>query len=331
MTQANLMPFERIKRDVFVRKESKSSSSYGCEPDNRSTEELIKYGIINVDKPKGPTSHQVSAYTQKILNIGKSGHSGTLDPKVTGCLPVATGHATRIVQALLNAGKEYVCVMHLHNEVKETKIRDAMNQFVGKIKQLPPIKSAVKRQWRFRTIYYIEILDIVDQDVLFKIGCQAGTYIRKICHDVGVEIGVGAHMAELRRSKAGPFNESTAVSLMDLQDAYCFYKEEGKDKWLRKIIQPVENGVAHLAKIWVVDSTVDALAHGADLAVPGISKVESDIQLEDTVAIMSLKGELVALGSARMISKDMIKKPKGIAVKTNKVFMIPGTYPKMER
>ncbi|MBU0461776.1 MAG: RNA-guided pseudouridylation complex pseudouridine synthase subunit Cbf5 [Nanoarchaeota archaeon] len=331
MAQSNLMPFERIKRDVLVRKEAKTSASHGTEPEKRTTQELIEYGIINVDKPKGPSSHQVSAYVQKILGQSKSGHSGTLDPNVTGCLPVATGRATRIVQALLVAGKEYICVMHLHDEVPEAKIRDTMNQFIGRIKQLPPIKSAVKREWRFREIYYLEVLDIIDQDVLFKVGCQAGTYIRKLCHDIGEKMGTGAHMAELRRTKAGPFDEKTVAPLIDLQDAYWFYKNENNDKWLRKIIMPVEKGVAHLPKVWVMDSTVDALCHGADLAVPGIARIESDIELNDLVAVMSLKDELVALGDAKMVSKEVQKKEKGIAVRIHKVFMQPGTYPKMKR
>jgi len=206
-----------------------------------------------------------------------------------------------------------------------------MLQFIGKIKQLPPIKSAVKRQWRFRTIYYIEILDIDGQDVLFRVGCQAGTYIRKLCHDMGTAMGTGAHMAELRRTKAGPFYEENLAPLIDVKDAYTFYKEEGNEKWLRKIIQPIEKGVEHLPKVWVTDSAVDTLCHGADLAVPGVASVETDIQLGEIVAVMTLKGELIALGESRMVSKDMQKKPKGIAIKTNKVFLPIGTYPKLEK
>ncbi|MFQ5474474.1 MAG: RNA-guided pseudouridylation complex pseudouridine synthase subunit Cbf5 [Candidatus Nanoarchaeia archaeon] len=327
----NAMPWEHMKREVLVRKESKTNKSYGCDPQKRTVEQLKEYGIINVDKPRGPSSHQVSAYVQKILGIQKSGHSGTLDPKVTGVLPVALGRGTRIVQALLVAGKEYICVMHLHDQVEDEKIKETLKRFVGKIKQLPPIKSAVKRQWRYRKIYYIEVLDIIDQDVLFKIGCQAGTYIRKFCHDMGTEFGVGAHMAQLRRTKAGPFSEETVVPLVDLQDAFTFYKEDKSETWMKRIIQPIENGIGHLPKVWVVDSTVDSLCHGADLAVPGISRVESDIQLDEMVAILSLKGELIALGDSRMISKDMQTKKRGIAITTSKVFMLPGTYPKIPK
>jgi H/ACA ribonucleoprotein complex subunit 4 len=329
MTQK--LPFEKIERKVLTKKASDTSPKYGMPPENRSIPQLLDLGIINVDKPKGPTSHQVSAYAQKILDMTKGGHSGTLDPKVTGVLPIAVGKATRIVQALLIAGKEYICLMHVHKEVPEETLRKKMNEFIGKITQLPPIKSAVKRVWRERNVYYLEILDIQGQDVLFAVGCQAGTYIRKLCFDIGQSLGCGAHMAELRRTKAGPFDESTIVTLHDLTDAYWFYKNEGNDKYLRHVIQPVENAVSHMPKIWIMDTTVDSACHGADVAIPGISKLHNDIEPEQTVAIMTLKGELVALGESKMTSKEMMQRDRGIAIKTKKVFMEPGTYPRVQR
>jgi H/ACA ribonucleoprotein complex subunit 4 len=327
----NLLPFEKARREIIVKKSSETSDKYGCSPEKRPISEYINLGIINIDKPKGPTSHQVSAYVQKIMNVDKGGHSGTLDPKVTGVLPVAIGKATRIVQALLVAGKEYICLMHLHKEMPEEQIKKVMKEFTGKITQLPPLKSAVKRQWRERNVYYIDILEIAGQDVLFLIGCQAGTYIRKICHDIGIAIGCGAHMAELRRTKAGPFDESTISTLQDLTDAYWYYKNEGNEKYLRHVVQPVENAVKHLHKVWILDTTVNTVCHGADLAVPGISKLSSGMEPEDIVAIMTLKGELVALGEARVTSKDIMQYDRGIAVKTRKVFLEPGTYPKVQR
>lgn len=325
-----LLPFERVKRSILVRREAETSPKFGKTPDERSVEELMNYGIINVDKSDGPTSHQVSAYVQKILHIKKSGHSGTLDPKVTGVLPVAVGRATRIVQALLPSGKEYVCLMHLHHEVDEYQIRKVMNEFIGKIKQLPPIKSAVKRQWRFRSIYYINILDIKGQDVLFRTGVEAGTYIRKLVHDIGVKLGCGAHMAELRRTKAGPFNEDTLVTLQELTDAYHYYTEEKNEKYIRNCIKPMEFGVSHLPKIYILDTTVDALCHGAILKVPGIAKVDTEISPDQLVAIMTLKNELVCVGISKMNSTQMVNEARGIAVSTTQVFMDPGIYPKME-
>lgn len=327
------LPFERIKREVLVKQKLTTSDKYGFVPEKRSVDTLLHYGVVNIDKPSGPTSHQVSSYVQKILSIDKSGHSGTLDPKVTGVLPIALGSGTRIVHSLLTAGKEYVCFMHLHGDVDEQTIREVMlERFVGKIKQLPPIKSAVKRQPRFRKIYYIDILDIQGRGVLFIVGTQAGTYIRKLCHDIGEALGCGAHMAELRRTKAGPFNEKTELcTLQDLTDALYYYKEKGDEVRIRMLVRPIEDAVRHLPNIWVADTTVNAICHGATLKTPGIVKVQTEIQVEDPVAIMTLKGELVAVGRSLMTSKDMIAKEKGIAAKSTQVFMQPGVYPRVEK
>lgn len=322
----NKLPFEIVKRKLLTKKESETDGKYGIKPEDRKTKDIINYGIVNINKPKGPTSHQVSDFVQKILKINKSGHSGTLDPAVTGCLPIALGSATKIVQVLLKAGKEYVAIMHLHKEVEEKKLKEVFKEFTGKIRQKPPVKSAVKRVERTREIYYFEILEIEEQDVLFKVGCEAGTYIRKLIHDIGRKLGTGAHMAQLRRTKAGPFTEDTLLTLQDLQDAFHYYKEENKEKYLRKIIQPVENAIEHLPKIWVFDTTVESLCHGSDLKIPGISKLNDKISKNDIVAILTLKGELVALGTADLSSNEILKKEKGIAVKTEKVFMKPGTY-----
>lgn len=326
-----LLPFEKDNRVIVERRKAKTNPKYGEIPEKRSTQRLLDFGIININKPAGPTSHQVSAYVQKILGIKKSGHSGTLDPKVTGVLAVAIGKGTRIVQALLPAGKEYVCIMHVHKNTSHNKIKKVMSKFVGKIKQLPPIKSSVKRQERYRKIYYIEVIEMIDQDVLFRVGCQAGTYIRKLCHDIGQELGCGAHMAELIRTKAGPFKFDDMFTMQDLTDAMHYYKENNNDMMLRKVILPIESAVKHLAKVYILDSAIDSLTHGMNLKVPGIAKVESDIQVDDMVAIMSLKDELVAIGKTLMITRQMLKEEKGIAVDIQKVFMDPGLYPKMEK
>jgi len=327
-----LLPFEKLKREVLVKKPAKADVKFGCAPEQRSLKELMTSSVININKPKGPTSHQVSAYLQKIFHINKAGHSGTLDPNVTGVLPIALGRGTKVIQTLLTAGKEYVCIMHLHKEIEENKIRECLEQFIGKIKQMPPIKSAVKRQWRFRKIYYIEVLEIDCQDVLFKVGCQAGTYIRKLCHDIGQELGIGAHMAELIRTKAGPFQfEKNLVTLQDCQDAIWYYEQEQNDTLLKSFLQPIEAAVQHLPKVWITDQTVDAICHGSNVNVPGIAKLESEIQVDEMVAIFTLKNELVALGDIKMTSKEIIQAEKGLAIKVNKVAMLPDIYPKWKK
>ncbi|MBW2963512.1 RNA-guided pseudouridylation complex pseudouridine synthase subunit Cbf5 [Candidatus Woesearchaeota archaeon] len=284
-------------------------------------EELINYGIVNIDKPSGPTSHQVADFVQKILGIKKAGHSGTLDPKVTGILVLGLSRATRLVHVLLTGGKEYVGIMHLHKLVDEKEIKKTVKKFfVGKIKQTPPIKSAVKREEREREIYEFEVLEVNGQDVLFRVSCQAGTYIRKLCHDLGKQLGVGAHMAELRRTRVGPFDESTTFTLQDLKDAYVLWKEEGNEKFIRRVIQPVESVVKNLPKVKVNDGAKESLLHGRDLAIPGIAEL-SEFVKDDVVALMNKKGELIGLGTAAMSTEEIEKKKKGIAVRTEKVFM----------
>jgi H/ACA ribonucleoprotein complex subunit 4 len=324
-----LLPFEKeqLGLKIRVKKETETDDKYGIIPELQKTRDLLRRGIVIIDKPSGPTSHQIVSYVKEILDLDKAGHSGTLDPAVTGVLPVALGDATRITNALLSAGKEYVCLMHVHSEIDLTRLKEVFDEFTGKIDQMPPKKSAVKRQLRQRSIYYLEILEIKERDVLFKVGCEAGTYIRKLVHDIGLKLGSGAHMAELRRTKAGPFKEQDAVTLHDLADAYHYYTQ-GDDQKLRKILMPLEAGAAHLKKIYVHDATIDSLCHGSLLKMPGIAKLDDGIQRGEMIAVMSLKNELVMVGQAAMDSTNMINLDKGIAVKTGQVFMKPGTYPK---
>ena len=323
------LPFETINRELLVRKESATSHEYGCAPDERPTSDILNYGIVSIDKPSGPTSHQIADYAKRILGITKAGHSGTLDPAVTGLLVVALGRATKASGLLLTAGKEYVGILHTHKDVPEQDLRQVFTRFTGTIVQTPPLKSAVKRVARKRTIYYFEILEIDGRDVLFRVGTQAGTYIRKLCDDIGRKIG-GAHMAELRRTKVASFGESTMVTLHDLADVYHDWRESGDEIQLRKYIQPVERCAGHLPKIYIGDSAVDSVSRGASLHLPGIAKLDSGIQRGDVVAVFTLKNELVSYGTAMLGSEEMLAE-KGLGVKTEKVFMQPGIYPRFSK
>ncbi len=306
-----------------------TNPEFGKAPEQRSIREHIRYAVIDLDKPSGPTSHEVVAWVKNILGVEKAGHGGTLDPRVTGVLPVALEESTKIVQALLPAPKEYVCTMRLHGSASDARLREVINEFVGRIIQRPPVKSAVKRQLRQREIYAIDLLERENEHLLFKVRCEAGTYIRKLCHDIGEVLGCGAHMVELRRTKSGAFGEEDIVTLHDLMDAYKFWKEGGDEKPLRKVLLPVERSLDDTPKIVVRDSAVDALCHGADLAVPGICKLDSDIKKGNVVGIFTLKGELVALAKAMMSCPEILSADSGITSKTDRVLMKPGTYPKM--
>ena len=282
-----------------------------------------------MDKPSGPSSHEVDSWVKRILHVNKTGHGGTLDPKVTGVLPIGIDAATRVSQLLLPAGKEYVCLMTMHKEMPEDQIYEIFDQFTGKIYQTPPVKSAVKRELRVRTIYYATIYEIKGKDVLFRVGCEAGTYIRTLCHDIGEALGCGAHMAELRRTRAGPFNERNGdlVNLHDLTDAYHFWVEDGDESYLRNAIKPMEVAADHLPQIFIKDSAVEAICQGAKLAAGGISMLSKGIKRGDLVAIKSLKGELVASGIALASTEEIMNADSGLVVNTNKVFMQPGVYP----
>lgn len=321
-----LLPFEKVKREILVKKSADTNPALGRYPDERTIPELLERGVININKPKGPTSHMVSYYLKKIFSAKKAGHGGSLDPAVTGVLPSALNKATGVLGSLLTAGKEYVCIMHLHKKVPEEDIRNACRDFIGEITQLPPKLSAVKRVKRKRTIYYFDILEIDGQDVLFKLGSQAGTYIRRICDDVGKKLKVGAHMAELIRTKSGPFKLDGVVSLQDLEDAFAFYQEEGNEKFLRYCVKPMEFAVSHLPKIWILDNAVDSLCHGAPLNIPGIAKFHSGIKTGDSVAIFTLKDELVSLAEAIMPSEQIMKQERGFVAKSSRVLMDLDVY-----
>ena len=301
----------------------------GLKPSDRSVEQLLAAGVINLDKPLGPTSHQVTAWVRDILQIEKIGHGGTLDPKVSGVLPIATGKATRATDLVLKSDKEYVCLMRLHRDRTPEQIRKVMETFVGDIYQVPPLRSAVKRQLRVRAVRSIKILEISGRGVLFRVSCDAGTYIRTLCVDIGEALGVGAHMEELRRNRSGSMLETDSVTLQELKDAHVLWKEEGDDSWMKRIVKPMESLLEPLPKIVLKDSAIDAICHGADLAVVGIAKHEDGLYRGEVVAFISQKGEGVGLGITQMTSLEMARACEGIAARTDRVFMEPGTYPKM--
>lgn len=318
-----------IVRSVLVKRNGKTNPAFGTPPLQRSLEMHMRLGAINLDKTSGPTSHEVAAWVKRILNVDKAGHSGTLDPKVTGILPVLLNDATRIMDTLLLAGKEYICLMHVHKSVPKKRIIEVCAEFTGPILQKPPLKSSVVKQLRTRTIYYLEVLEIDEQQVLMRVGCQAGTYIRKLCFDIGLALGTGANMEELRRTKAGPFRgDDTLVTLHQLTDAYVAWKETGDEAPLRRVVQPVESALRHMPRLVIADNAVDAVCHGAPLAAPGLLSLETDINKGDDVALFTLKGEAVAVARAELMSREMLASKTGIVATTERVIMEPGTYPK---
>ncbi len=315
------------KRKHLIKVNANTNPNFGKKPQERSIDELLNNGFIILDKPSGPTSHQVDSWVKKMLDIDRAGHGGTLDPNATGILPVAIGDATKALQALLYAGKEYVGIIKLHKDAENKKIIETCKSFVGEITQIPPVRSAVKRVKRKRKIYYFDVLQISKKDVLFKVGCESGTYVRTLAVDIGKKLKTGAHLVELRRTKVGSLLEKDLVFLQDLKDAYIFWKEEGIEKGIRDTILPMEKALDHLPKIVIRDSAVDALCHGANLAVPGVVQIDSDIKRGDIAAVMTLKGEGVALVKVLMSIEDIIQKDTGVCASLERVLMNKNTYP----
>ena len=253
---------------------------------------------------------------------------------MTGVLPITLEDSTKIVQALLYSGKEYVCVMKLHGDVPEEKVRKILAEFEDEIYQRPPLRSSVKRQLRTRRIYYMDFSEMDGRNVLFKVGCEGGTYIRKLCYDIGEILGCGAHMQELRRTRAGPFAEDKSSLCVTLHDvAYWFgeWQENKDDKTLRKFIQPMETALALLPRIVVRDSAVDALCHGANLTAPGVLSIDSNTAKGAITAIFTLKGEAVALANTLASTEEILKMDHGTVATLQRVVMPRGTYPRVWR
>jgi H/ACA ribonucleoprotein complex subunit 4 len=319
---------QNIKKWITISEEA-SLTTFGVAPGKREIREYIRNGLILLDKPSGPTSHQVDRLVKDLfreygITIKKNSHGGTLDPRTSGVLVIAIENSTKLMPILLKSNKEYVALMNLHSDVPRQEIIKACNDFVGKIKQLPPVKSAVLRAVREREIYSLKILEIRGRDVLMRVGCEAGTYIRRLHDDIGKRLNTGAHMQELRRSKSGIFTEKKLVTLQNLADALAELKK-GNEKPIRGIVLPMEIIGDNIRSVVIKDSAVGAICNGAPLAVQGCVKVEEGIVKGEWVGAFTLKGELVSIGKA---VKDYSKGFKrGMFVKTDRVLMKKGTYP----
>jgi H/ACA ribonucleoprotein complex subunit 4 len=315
--------------DLVQISEAVSDGDWGNYPNKRPISELLNYGLILLDKPSGNTSHEIVSYVKKILQLEKAGHSGTLDPGTTGLLPIGLEEGTKIIPVLLLGPKEYIALGRLHSHVANTKLNEVIKEFTGPIFQKPPQRSSVRRQTRVRNIYKFELDDQFDRLLLLRVLCESGTYIRKLIYDVGEVLGVGASMIELRRTRVCGFNdESKFVRLHDLVDAFQIYKETHNEEKLRRIVHPIEIAMTHLPAVTVRDTAIDALCHGAQLAMPGVVSISKDIKKGDLVGIYSLKGEVIGLGIAMLDFEEFFTKKKGICFQIKRIVMKPNTYPK---
>ena len=301
-------------------------------PLKRSLQEYVRYGVINLDKPANPSSHEVVAWIKKILRIDKTGHSGTLDPKVTGCLIVCLDRATRLVKAQQSAGKEYVGIVRLHSGIENVStIHKAIDTLTGALFQRPPLISAVKRQLRIRTIYESKLIEYDAERHLgvFWVSCEAGTYIRTLCVHLGLLTGTGGHMQELRRVRSGILSENENLCTMhDVLDAQHSYDSSKDETYLRRIVMPLEVLLTNYKRVVVKDSSVNAVCYGAKLMIPGLLRFADGIEVGDEIVMITTKGEAVAMGIAQMTTAVMATVDHGVVCKIKRVIMERDTYPR---
>jgi H/ACA ribonucleoprotein complex subunit 4 len=304
----------------------------GMSPLKRVLGEYMRYGAINLDKPANPSSHEVVAWIKRIFRVEKTGHSGTLDPKVTGCLIVCIDRATRLVKAQQSAGKEYVGIVRLHSAIEnETKLYKAIETLTGALFQRPPLIAAVKRQLRIRTIYESKLIEYDPARHLgvFWVSCEAGTYVRTLCVHLGLLVGTGGHMQELRRVRSGILSENqNMVTMHDLLDAQYLYDQSKDESYLRRVVMPLEVLLTNYKRVVVKDSAVNAICYGAKLMIPGLLRFADDIESGDEIVMITTKGEAIAVGIAQMTTAVMATVDHGVVAKIKRVIMERDTYPR---
>ncbi len=317
---------------LLVRSYKYTPINAGSSPTQRPLEEHLKYGVINLDKPANPSSHEIVAWIKKILKVEKTGHSGTLDPKVTGCLIVCLNRATRLVKAQQSAGKEYVGIVKFHNPIEnKAVIEDCLKRLQGACFQRPPLISSVKRELRVRTIYDYKLIEFDKEKnmAIFWISCEAGTYVRTMCVHMGLLAKTGGHMQELRRVRSGILREDASmVTMHDVLDAQYVYEQTKKEDYLRRVVRPLEILLTNYPRIVIKDSAVNAICYGAKLTVPGVLRFENNIENGKEIVIITTKGEAVAIAVAEMTSSVLASCDHGVVCKTKRVIMDRETYPR---
>lgn len=263
--------------------------------------EDLHNSIIILDKPINYDSHQATALVKRMLNIEKIGHSGTLDPKVTGILILLLGKSVKLTSYLLKQDKEYIGIMYLHKDVGLKELQEKIKSFTGKIKQLPPVRSSVKRQERERNVYSFKIIEKNGKNVLFRVNCQAGTYIRKLVNDLGIELG-GAHMLELRRTKESNFAEKDCVSMYEIAEAV-------KNNQVSKILTPASKIIEKMPKIFIKKEFIYKITNGSPVYKEYILKRDK-FKKKDFVAVF-LNAELLEIATA-VLEGNVVAKPQTV-------------------
>jgi len=321
-----LKNFDRLN----VRSNHYTPLPHGASPLKRDIQNYIKSGFICLDKPANPSSHEVVAWIKRILRVEKTGHSGTLDPKVTGCLVVCIDRATRLVKSQQSAGKEYVCIYRLHDSIPQKRVAQELEKLKGALFQRPPLISAVKRQLRVRSVYESKLLEHDEEKNMgiFWVSVESGFYARTICVHLGLMLGCGGQMQELRRPRSGVMTEAESSTMHDILDAQWLYDNHKDEAYLRRVIRPLEALLTKHKRIIMKDSAVNAICYGAKILLPGVLRYEDGIEIGEEIVVCTTKGEAICLGIAQMTTATMASCDHGIVAKIKRVVMERDLYPK---
>lgn len=305
-------------------------------------------GVLVVDKPKGPTSHDVVSAVRKALNIRKVGHTGTLDPAATGLLPLVLGKATKVARYLTGTDKSYDAVLRLGAvtptldgesepteerpvNVDEAAVRAAAASFVGDIEQLPPMYSAkkiegkrlyelarqgveIEREPKMVTVHELRVTEVALPEVALAVRCSAGTYVRVLAHDIGQRLGCGAYLASLRRTAVGHFDLSQALSLDDIV---------ADPEAARDAVLPLTEALASLPRIAIPSEIARLVASGHQLCVADLRTLDVPAFHSDESLTLSLRdGRLVAIVRSLVASEELSRSRRDQqALKTERVLL----------
>jgi tRNA pseudouridine55 synthase len=281
--------------------------------------------FLLLDKPRGPSSHQVTAWARDLLGVPTAGHAGTLDPNVSGLLWVGIGPALKLLPLVLEFPKRYVAAVTLHAAVPRREVERVAAEFVGPVYQMPPVRSAVRRERRVRTIHRLSLVEVDGPRVLLDVVADSGTYVRTLAVDLGEALGVGGNLAELRRVATGPFDEGQSVSLSDLSDAVA-RRTEGDPEPLLSLLHPMQEVWSRFPSVVLKESAASAVAHGAGLARGGILAIPKPFPKGARLALVDRAGELVATGIANHDSKEIGSVRHGWVVERTRVFADPTQF-----
>ncbi len=311
-------------------------------------------GILVIDKPAGPTSHDVVDKVRKLLKQKKVGHTGTLDPVATGVLPLVLGKATKIARYLTGGDKAYRATFRLGTttdtldgagaviddrpvEVDEARVREVLASFVGEIEQIPPMYSAkkqdgkrlyelarrgveVEREPKKVTVFAVDLLEWTLPDVTVDVRCSAGTYVRVLAQDVGEALGCGGHLHRLRRTAAGPFRDEDAVTLETL---------EADVNEVEKHLLPIARGLRDAPGIHVPMHLARMVASGHQVTVADMKTLDvPEFGAGELVALWLDSGDLLAVTRSEIATDELSSSRRDRrALKTERVLTQVGLTP----